>query len=147
MPKPDEYQVRAAKVRAAIEAYEKKHRKPYAGGWEYPTSEKIYKAVAKITGESVYAISFITTYSRTCEHPWSKGACPKCPDASHIPWDKQQNEAAVYKKLPKVIKDTITEKIFWLKSYLYTAEKHKFSKKSILDARNKLKQLENFKRK
>lgn len=86
LEKPDEFQKRAAKVRAVSEAYYKKHRKPYLGGYLVPSSEKVYKVIAKITGETVRAVNFCMTYSRSCAHPWSKGACADCPSADHIPW-------------------------------------------------------------
>ena len=86
MNAPTSGQVIAARVRAAVEAYEKKHRKPCEGGWEVPPRETMYRAVAKETGVRVGAISFCLTYSRSCTHSWSEGACPRCPSADHIPW-------------------------------------------------------------
>ena len=85
--KPTSAQVIAARVRAAVEVYEKKHRKPCGGGWKLPPRAEMYKAVAEEVGVSVRAISYCLTYARQCTHPWSEGACPKCPSADHIPWD------------------------------------------------------------
>lgn len=83
---PTEGQRRAAKVRAAVEAYKKKHRKPLGGGFLVPPREKVYTAVSKSTGVRFGAISYCLTFSRSCTHSWAKGACDNCPPADHIPW-------------------------------------------------------------
>lgn len=86
MNKATTSQILAAKVRAAVEAYYKKHRKPCGGGFLLPDKKKTYSEVAKMCSVSEIAVGFCMTYSRYCEHPWSEGACSKCPPADHIPW-------------------------------------------------------------
>lgn len=86
MKTPNELQVRAANIRAEVEAYYDKHKKPYGGGFVVPDKETVYSAVASKLGESVRAVEFCMTYSRSCTHEWSEGACPDCPSVDHIPW-------------------------------------------------------------
>ncbi len=49
---PNEFQIRAAKIRAEVEIFYKKHRKPYGGGFLVPSKTAVYRAVAKKLGES-----------------------------------------------------------------------------------------------
>jgi len=86
MKKPTHSQILAAKVRAAVDAYVKKHRKPHMGGYLVPNRDTIYSAVSKKLGVRKEAISVCMSYSRYCDHPWSRGACSECPPAEHIPW-------------------------------------------------------------
>ena len=102
MPTP--YQILGAKIRAAEEAYIKKHRRPYTAGplamprkdvYEYlssilgqqhqegylvPSRKDTYKYLSKLFGMPTHEVSYFFTYSRFCEHPWSAGACDDCPD-------------------------------------------------------------------
>ncbi len=86
---PTETQILGAKIMVAREAYEAKHRKPYMGkpsnGWIYPPRENVYRHLSKLFGLMPRTLSYFMTYSRSCEHPWSKGACDKCPAWDHFP--------------------------------------------------------------
>ena len=73
-------QILGAKIRAAAEAFIKKHQKPYMGGYEIPTNKEKYEHLSKLFGLSPLEISYFMTYSRVCTHEWSEGACPSCPD-------------------------------------------------------------------
>ena len=79
MKKPSERQVLAAKIRACEEEYERKHRKPSGGGYEVPSNKDRYKYLSKKFGMSPVDVSYYFTYSRTCSHKWSEGACFECP--------------------------------------------------------------------
>lgn len=83
---PTAAQVLAAKVRAAVEAYELKHRKVRGGEITHPPRDEVYTAVAAEVGVPFRAISFCMTFSRSCTHSWAKGACAQCPAADHIPF-------------------------------------------------------------
>ena len=80
MSTPSPRQVLGCKVRAAAEAYEHQRRKPLGGGWEVPSREETYAYLTAEFGLSAHELSPFFTYSRTCTHPWSAGACPKCPE-------------------------------------------------------------------
>jgi len=77
---PSEKQILGCKIRAAEEAFYKKHRKPYEGGWIVPDNEKKYKHLSKLFGMPPHEISYFLTYSRSCTHSWSEGACADCPE-------------------------------------------------------------------
>lgn len=83
---PTEAQILAAKVRAAAEAFYLRTRRRHYGGFIVPSNDECYEAVSKETGVCKTAISFCLTFSRSCTHPWSDGACSKCPPADHIPF-------------------------------------------------------------
>lgn len=51
-----------------------------------PPTAEVHAAVADQLGERVEAIRCCMTYSRSCTHSWSAGACGDCPSADHIPW-------------------------------------------------------------
>lgn len=80
-PKPSSLQILSAKVRAAREKYEKKHRVPYEGGYIVPSNMECYRHLSAIFGMTPVEISYFFTYSRTaeCTHSWSAGACIHCP--------------------------------------------------------------------
>lgn len=78
--KPNAHQILGAKIRAAEEAFVKKHRRKYGGGWEIPSREDTYAYLSKLFGLPPHEISYFFTYSCYCDHPWSAGACPDCPD-------------------------------------------------------------------
>ncbi len=86
MSTPSPRQVFGCKVRAAREAYEHQHRNPLGGGWELPSREETYAYLAAEFGPttefglSTHELSLFFTYSRACTHPWSAGACSKCPE-------------------------------------------------------------------
>lgn len=77
---PTERQILGAKIRAANDAYVKARRKPCAGGYEVPSNQDRYRYLAKKFGMAPHEISHYFTFTRYCEHPWSKGACNDCPD-------------------------------------------------------------------
>ena len=85
MSEPSPRQVLGCKVRAAAEAYEHQRRKPLGGGWELPSRQETYAYLTAEFGPttefglSTHELSLFFTYSRACTHPWSAGACPKCP--------------------------------------------------------------------
>jgi hypothetical protein len=76
---PTDRQILGAKVRAAREAYEKKHGKPSGGGLLIPSRAVVYDHLSKKFGIPPYELSFFFTYSRACTHKWSEGACDQCP--------------------------------------------------------------------
>ncbi len=76
---PTERQILGAKIRAEAERYVNQHRRPCQGGHEVPSNEERNAAVGKKFGLSALDVSYFMTYSRYCAHPWSKGACDKCP--------------------------------------------------------------------
>ena len=76
---PTAGQILAAQVRAAREAYDRKHRKPVTGGWEMPSREQVYKHLSKKFNLTSWELSFFFTYSRSCTHEWNEGACHLCP--------------------------------------------------------------------
>jgi hypothetical protein len=77
---PTEGQILRAKIMAAGEAYEKKHRKPLAGGFSVPSRDKTYNYLSKMFGLPTHEISRFMTYARSCTHEWSEGACERCPE-------------------------------------------------------------------
>lgn len=69
-----------AEIRAYAEVQEKKHSRPYMGGRLMLLSqEKLYAKVAKKFGLPYNEVSRYFTWSRSCTHPWSAGACEDCP--------------------------------------------------------------------
>ena len=76
---PTPRQILGAKIRAAAEAWEIKHRRKEAGGWILPEREKRDRYLARKFSLPVSEIPYFMTWSRTCTHPWSDGACPLCP--------------------------------------------------------------------
>lgn len=82
---PSPLQVLGCQVRAAHEAYERKHRKPHGGGWEVPAREETYARLEAEFGLSRQVLSYFFTYTRTCIHSWAAGACPKCPEPTTKP--------------------------------------------------------------
>ncbi len=80
MSTPSPRQVLGCKVRAAREAYEHARRKPLGGGWELPSREETYAYLTAEFGLSARELSPFFTYACACTHPWSAGACPKCPE-------------------------------------------------------------------
>lgn len=81
---PSELQILGAQLRAAEEEWVKKHRKPYgakdgSGGWLVPGHEERNAYLSKKFGIEPWKVSYFFTYSRACQHPWSDGACEKCP--------------------------------------------------------------------
>lgn len=83
---PTEAQHLAAAIRAAREVYERKHRKPYMGGYLIPNNETCYKYLARKFGMTQAEIRLYFTYSRngSCTHKWSEGACPDCQTPSAL---------------------------------------------------------------
>lgn len=77
---PNERQILGAKIRAEAECFYIKKRRPYQGGYLVPPKEDLYNHLAKIFKRTPLDISYYMTYSRSCTHPWSDGACPDCPD-------------------------------------------------------------------
>ena len=78
---PTERQVLGAKIRAAAEEWEEKHRQKFhAGGWILPPMEVRNGHLASRFGMTPREISRFMTWSRNCTHPWSEGACPRCPE-------------------------------------------------------------------
>lgn len=77
--KPTERQILGAKIRAASEDFERAHRKPYRGGFEIPNREQRLRHLSGLFEIPPHEISIFLTWSRTCTHPWSSGACEKCP--------------------------------------------------------------------
>jgi hypothetical protein len=74
-----------AKVRAFKETLEKKHSRPYQGGREILiTRDELYAAVEKKFSIPRDQVSYYFTWSRSCTHPWSKGACENCPPVDHL---------------------------------------------------------------
>ena len=74
-------QVLGARIRAERERYVKRLRKPYPeGGWIVPSQEKVHKHLSNKFGLDVEEVRSYLTYSRSCSHPWSEGACEQCPD-------------------------------------------------------------------
>jgi hypothetical protein len=51
----------------------------------------------------------------------------------------------MYKKLPKIVRDAVDDKIHWLKTYLVMADEYNFDPESKQDAKRKLYKLEKFK--
>ena len=85
---PTERQVLGAKILAAKEAFVDQHKKPWGkggGGWLVPSTEDRYAYLSEKFGLMPRTLSFFMTYSRSCEHPWSEGACAKCPAWDHFP--------------------------------------------------------------
>ena len=81
---PTERQILGAKIRAAEEEWHLKTRKPYGSkknpsGWIIPPREERDLYLAEMFGLDPQDISPFFTYSRSCTHPWSAGACDKCP--------------------------------------------------------------------
>jgi len=79
----------AAKVRAAGDALQAKHRRPskeFPGGYEVLPNEKLYAILGKQFGLPAHQIGRYFTYSRNgiCTHPWSAGACKDCPRVDHL---------------------------------------------------------------
>lgn len=77
---PTERQVLGAKIRAAEEAFVLKHRKPCAGGFNVPSRKAVYGHLAKMFQMSSVEVSYFLSYSRSCTHKWSEGACVGCPE-------------------------------------------------------------------
>jgi hypothetical protein len=78
---PTDKQVLGARIRAAEEAYVKKHRKPYkGGGWIIPSRQEVHGHLSAMFDIPVRDIGFFLTYSRNCTHTWAQGACDACPD-------------------------------------------------------------------
>jgi len=77
-----ERQVLGAKIRAEKEKYEAKVRRRVSGGWEFAKGhrERLYAHLAKKFGMDPNDVQYFLTWSRSCDHPWSAGACPMCPD-------------------------------------------------------------------
>lgn len=80
---PTANQILGAKIRAANEAYVKKHRRVLEGGFEVPSQTDCYNHLAAKFGMSAVEVSRYLTYSRVCDHPWADGACDDCPDERH----------------------------------------------------------------
>lgn len=74
-----ENQILGAKIRAEEERWVKKHRKPLGGGWLLPPTEEKYAHLSNMFNMPPHVIRRYMTYTRYCDHPWSAGACPKCP--------------------------------------------------------------------
>lgn len=72
-----------AYVRAAVEAEKLRLRKPYLGGFLTPMVD-IRDTVAEKFGIPQHTLFSYLTYSRACTHPWSSGACSKCPSVEHL---------------------------------------------------------------
>ena len=72
-------QIFAAKLRAAEEAYYRKHRKPHEGGFLVPPRDKVYSYLSKKFDIPFAEVSYYFTYSRQCTHEWNEGACSLCP--------------------------------------------------------------------
>lgn len=77
---PTERQILGAKIRAENERYVLKNRKPYRGGYEVPGRQKISAHLAKTFRMPAEKVSYFLTWSRSCTHPWSAGACDACPE-------------------------------------------------------------------
>jgi hypothetical protein len=75
-----------ANVRAYKEKLEAKHSRPYAGGREILiSSEEVHKQISDKFGiVPSHEVSRYFTYSRSCTHPWSAGACKDCPEVDHL---------------------------------------------------------------
>jgi len=77
----------AAKVRAASDALEAKHRRPskeFPGSYEVLPPAKRDVILGKQFGLPAHQISRYFTYARYCDHPWSAGACKDCPRVDHL---------------------------------------------------------------
>lgn len=72
-------QIFAVKLRAAKEAYERKHRKPRQGGFLVPPRDKVYSYLSKKFNIPFADVGYYFTYTRSCTHEWNEGACPSCP--------------------------------------------------------------------
>lgn len=79
-PNITERQILGAKVRAAEEAWTLKHQKPCGGGFLVPLREERDRYLSRKFGMPPHRISYFLTWSRTCTHPWSEGACEDCPE-------------------------------------------------------------------
>lgn len=80
--KPTERQILGAKVRAEAEKYEAKNRKKVrGGGWELPAGyrEKRNEHLARKFNLDPHEARRFLTWSRSCTHSWSEGACHLCP--------------------------------------------------------------------
>ena len=77
--KVTEDQILGCKVRAEEERYVNARRKPLAGGFEVPPRSQVREHLSGVFGLSAVELSYYFTFTRTCRHPWSAGACPLCP--------------------------------------------------------------------
>lgn len=80
---PSEKQILGARIRAANEAYVLANRKPYngqRGSWVVPSSEERNRYLSEMFDMPPREVSYYLTYSRSCTHAWSEGACDRCPD-------------------------------------------------------------------
>jgi hypothetical protein len=79
--KPTERQILGAKVRAEAEKYEAKNRKKVREGWELPAGywKKRDAHLAQKFNLDPREASRFLTWSRSCTHSWSEGACHLCP--------------------------------------------------------------------
>jgi hypothetical protein len=68
-----------ALIRAEAEAFILARRKKCGGGYEVPSRDTVEKHLSARFNIPQHKVSFYQTYSRSCSHPWSAGACPKCP--------------------------------------------------------------------
>jgi hypothetical protein len=73
-------QILGAKIRAAEEEFVVANAKPYGGGFIVPSREEKLQYLSNVFGISTTEISYFLTWSRSCTHPWSAGACEKCPE-------------------------------------------------------------------
>lgn len=77
--KPSEKQILGAKIRAEEEAFYLANRKPYKGGWDIPPATEKLAHLSRIFEMPPHEISYFLTWSRSCTHKWSDGACIECP--------------------------------------------------------------------
>jgi len=77
---PTANQILGAEIRAAQEAWFKRNRRPYrGGGYTVPSRARELAFLGRKFGMTPVAVSYFLTYSRECTHPWSAGACDRCP--------------------------------------------------------------------
>jgi len=88
MTTPSKGKQLAAQVRAAREKLEAKYRRPckeFKGSFEiHITREEVYARLGKQFGIPPNEIDRYFTFSRSCTHPWSAGACKDCPSVDHL---------------------------------------------------------------
>ena len=76
---PTERQVLGARVRAAFDQWILDHGTPGEGGVHLPSRQERDAYLCNLFDMEVHEVHQFLTYSRKCDHPWSEGACSKCP--------------------------------------------------------------------
>jgi len=77
---PSEKQILGSKIRAAYESYFDSNKTPCRGGFLVPSTSQCLNHLSKLFGMKPVEIGYFLTYARYCTHPWSDGACDKCPE-------------------------------------------------------------------